>query len=301
VQSGPNYADANWKSRRAARFHTAAGKEFMNKKTKQKRAAVGQLNGGNGEGTPIEVPEIQYQRPPADMHIGRLAWIVCIGTQPSNFPDGKSQRKVIFCWELPNEKAVFVRERGEEPYLVSSIYSLSLGERSNLYRDIVSWKGKGAIDRLRKDLALLLGDTAWLNVIHKTTKKNQPRAAIIGVNPVPKSTRIPAQITPSLQYSIRDGRGGAFNRLPDWIRKLIEASEEFTGARPSASAIAERNMREATDNALRKTAPAKPHAPVRMSESHAEEGVYSKTEMHPTVTSRQLTLEEEEEISALLR
>jgi hypothetical protein len=198
------------------------------------------------------------------VHIARCVGVADIGTQRSSFGDGKKQPKVILIFELPEELAVFVEERGEEPFHQSIIYTNSLGERSNLYRDIVAWQGKGAIDRIRDDLGLLVGEPCMLNLIHETTKKGTTRSKVIGIAPLSKGTKAPAQISPSLQYSITDGvAGGVYDKLPGWIQKLILASEEIDGERPSKNEIIERNVREATANAQEP----RPHRPVGINEA----------------------------------
>jgi hypothetical protein len=234
----------------------------------QKSKAVASQNGDyDAEGTPIVVPETTYQLPPEGMHEARLVWVIDCGTHRSNFNDGKKQRKVIFTWELPNEKAVFVEERGKEPFLVSNIYTMSLGERSNLYRDIAAWQGKRAIETVRHNLALLLGEACLLNVLHKATKKNQLRASVISVAPLPRATRVPVQITPSLKYSITDGvAGGVYDKLPAWIQKMILKSEEIDGEHPSENEMIARNVREATANATE----SRPHRPVSLNEPTSE-------------------------------
>ena len=260
----------------------------MKPNDEHKKAAATARNGRRRGRHSIEVPEIIYQLPREGIQDAWCAWAIDIGTHPSNFSDGKKQRKLILGFELPNEKAVFDVERGEEPFLLSKIYTMSLGERSSLYRDLVAWQGKGAIESLRHNLAALLGKPCLVNVLHKATKKNQLRATIISISPLPKATRIPAQITPSVQYSIRDGMNDVFNGLPEWVKKLISASEEM-------------GVRQATDNSLRETAPAKPHRLVRMSEPRADEPEYSESEVRRTVTGSELTPEQEAEINALLR
>jgi hypothetical protein len=232
-----------------------------------KKAVTGQ-NGDEGEGTPIEVPEITYQLPPDGMQAGRCVWAIDIGTHLSNFSNGGKQRKVVLGFELPLQKTIFDPERGEEPFLLSNIYTMSVDERSNLYRDLAAWQGKGAIQFLRKNLAALLGKPCLLNVQYKTTKKNQLRASIIGINPLPKGTRIPAQITPSLKYSISDAFGGCYNNLPGWVQKFIDDSEELADANSNSSVEAktERNVRKAAANAK-----PRPHRPVEINEPTSDE------------------------------
>jgi hypothetical protein len=233
---------------------------------------TGKYDQNGDEEAPIEVPEVTYQLPPEDIHEARCVWVIDIGTHLSNFNDEKKQRKVILGFELCNEKTVFNVDRGPEPFVVHGMYTMSLGERSNLYRDLMRWIGKRGIERVRPNLALLLGVPCLVNVQHKTTTKNQLRATIISISPLPKATRLPAQVVPFLKYSIKDGHGGAYNLLPEWVQKFLDKSEEFGAVRPSKEETAERNVREATTNALREAAvSARPHPPVEIDEPSLEE------------------------------
>jgi hypothetical protein len=231
----------------------------MTKKPEHKKAVAGQ-NGNSGRGTPIEVPETTYQLPPEDLHVARLIRVIDLGTHHSNFADGKKQRRVMLTWELPNERTTFTEEKGEELFTQSKFYTLSLGQRSNLFKDLSSWVGKGAIETVRHNLALLLGKVCMLNIVHKEKKNGQKRAEVIAVTPLLRGTRVPEQINPSLSYSILDGMGGAYDDLPQGIQKLIATSEEIGGARPSLAEITERNVLQATANAQ------EPHRPVKISE-----------------------------------
>jgi hypothetical protein len=111
----------------------------MDKIEEQTKMAVAGQNGNKGRGTPIKVPEPRYQLPREDIHVSRCVGVIDIGTHRSPFGDGKKIPKVILIFELPEEKAVFVEERGEEPFHLSKIYTNSLGEKSNLYKDVVAW------------------------------------------------------------------------------------------------------------------------------------------------------------------
>jgi hypothetical protein len=218
----------------------------MNEQNQNEKAIVGQ--NGNGRGTPIKVPKTKHQLPPIGVHPARCVGVVDVGTQTSKYYEGR-RPKVVITFELPNELAVFVEERGEEPFHQSSIYTNSLGDRSNLYRDIVAWQGKGAVDKLRDDLGILVGAACLLNITHEDTP-NGTRSKIVGITPVPKGTVVPAQISPSLTYSISDGvAGGRYDELPSWIQKMILESEEIDGEHPSEGQIVERNVRQATANA----------------------------------------------------
>jgi hypothetical protein len=235
--------------RRAPAESKTMNKKPMNKKQDKSEAAVASLNGNTGRGTPIKVPQPKYQLPPADLHESRCVGVIDIGTHDSGFPDGKKLPKVILIFELPNERRVFVEERGEEPFHQSKIYTNSLGEKSSLYKDLKGWKGEAFIRLAREDLGILAGEPRMLNITHEE-KNGKTRAIIIGISPVPRGTTVPTQISPSVTYSISEGvAGGTYDRLPSWIQKFILDSEEIDGPKPSKAEIAERNVREATANA----------------------------------------------------
>jgi hypothetical protein len=223
-----------------------------------------------------------YQLAPEGIHPARCAWIVDLGTQHDDY-NGKSKRlrKVRISWELPNEKTVFDEEKGEEPFLVSKEYTKTLGTKSNLRHDIESWRGKGFTGSEAEafDLAVLLGKPCMVNVIHEVSKLNRKYAKIIGVTPLPKGMQAPAQILPSLQYSIEDGLEGAFKELPEFVRQKILASDEL-GESPTVEGVAERNVRQATANALSADIQQKPkpHPPVGIHESSSGDDLDSQLE-----------------------
>jgi hypothetical protein len=241
----------------------------MNSKVTPSKKAVASKNGDEGEGNPIAVPEITYQLAPEGMHEAWCVWVFDAGTHISHFNDGKKQRKLILGFELPHEKTTFDVERGPEPFVVHKIYTLTLHERGVLHRDLATWIGTRGIERVRPNLALLLGLPCQVNVVHKLTQKNQLRPDIISIARLPKATRIPPQITPALKYSISDGTGGAYDDLPEWVRtKFVDVSEEIGGARPSVEEITERNVRKAVANAHVEP---QPHRPVSIDEPTSNE------------------------------
>jgi hypothetical protein len=215
-----------------------------------------------------------YQRAPEGIHVARCVQVIDLGTQLSDF-DGKSKRlrKVRISWELPDEKTVFDEEKGEEPFLVSKEYTMTLGTKSNLRHDIESWRGKGLTGSEAEafNLVVLLGKTCMVNVIHEVSRQNRKYAKIINVTPLPKGIQAPVQILPSLQYSIEDGLGGAFEELPGYIQNKILASDELS-KRPSLEEITERNVRKATANAVNASYKAELEAEAAETNAHAQLG-----------------------------
>lgn len=174
----------------------------------------------------------EIQLPPVGSHPARCVHIIDLGTQKDTF-QGKPKiiRKVRINWELPLEKAIFVEERGEEPFMCGADYTLSLNERANLRHMLESWRGREfTADELKGfNLEVLLGKSCLVNIIHKTSAQKRNYAVVATVTPLPKGMQCPKASLPKLNYDIEQMEGGVFNQLPEWIQKKIRASEEFSG------------------------------------------------------------------------
>lgn len=143
----------------------------------------------------------------------------------------KILNKVRIGWELPTEKKVFSPERGEQPFVISEEFTLSMHEKSNLRKVLASWRGKDfSIDEAASfDITKLLGVPCMLNIIHKPGKQDPSKVfqKIGSVSPLPKGTAMPPQINPTsvLQYDNFDYV--LYDSLPDFIKDKIKTSEEY--------------------------------------------------------------------------
>lgn len=173
----------------------------------------------------------ELQLPPVGAHPARCVHIIDLGTQKDTF-QGKPKiiRKVRINWELPLEKAVFVEERGEEPFMCGADYTLSLNERANLRHMLESWRGREfTADELKAfDLKVLLGKSCLVNILHKMSAKKRKYAIVATVSPLPKGMQCPKASLPKLNYDIEMGPNVVFDQLPEWIQDKIKASVEFT-------------------------------------------------------------------------
>ena len=134
-------------------------------------------------------------------------------------------------WELPNEKAIFDEERGEESFMVGAEYTLSLNERANLRHVLESWRGKDFSEEELKgfDLKILLGKGCLVNVVHKKSTRNPGRtyAQVTSVVPLPKGMTCPKATLDRILYDINHGEGGDYAKLPEWIQEKVQNSEEW--------------------------------------------------------------------------
>lgn len=160
---------------------------------------------------------------PAGTHVARCYGIIDLGTQYSEKFDNSS-RKVQIQWELSNE----LMDDGR-PLAISKKYTLSLNEKANLRKDLESWLGRGITAEEEKNgfaLGGMLGAPCLLSVIHAESG-GKTYANIAGVMSIPKGTQVPPQSNPMVSYDVENGKDAVFEKLPEWIRTMIEQSKEF--------------------------------------------------------------------------
>jgi hypothetical protein len=170
------------------------------------------------------------QLPPAGTHVARCYSVIDLGTQTTEYMGTeKTLRKIRITWELPNETAVFKDEAGEQPFVISKDYTLSLYEKANLRHDLESWRGKQFTEKELQgfDIFTLLGVPCMLTVIHKSKEGGKTYANVTGVGKLAKGMQCPDQINKTVQFSIDDGRDGVFATFPDWLREKIQKCAEW--------------------------------------------------------------------------
>jgi hypothetical protein len=166
---------------------------------------------------------------PVGNHIARCVQMVHIGTSEEEIMGKKKiLNKVRLTWELPDELHVFDEEKGEQPFLVSKEYTLSMNEKSNLRKDLESWRGKGFTEKQAEefDITVLIGIPCMLNVIHKKSKTGNEYVNVSGVSPLPKRVECPEQISESFEFNF-DEKFSNFENLPEWIQDKIKNSDEY--------------------------------------------------------------------------
>lgn len=172
---------------------------------------------------------------PAGNHIARAYSMLEIGTVTEIIMN-KSQtlRKVRIGWELPNETRIFKEEDGEMPFVISKEYTLSMHEKSNLRKDLKSWRGKDFTEDEVKmfDITKLLGVPCMLNIIHTPSKDgSRLYANIAGVTPMPKGVKCPPQVNDTVELSYDQWDEEEFNKLPDFIKDKMKTSVEYNAMR----------------------------------------------------------------------
>ncbi len=108
------------------------------------------------------------QLPPEGSHVARCVRVIDLGTQRTDYGDSvEMKHKCQIAWELPEKKAVFKEDRGEEPFLASREYNVSMYDGANLRHDIESWLGRQLSKQERKSFNVcdMLGRACLVTII----------------------------------------------------------------------------------------------------------------------------------------
>ncbi len=73
----------------------------------------------------------------------------------------------------------------------------------------------------------LVGMTAELMVLHKTSKAGKVNAKIMAIKPGKKDWELK---NPRVMYAVEDHDSDEFVKLPDWLKKKVIASPEYKKA-----------------------------------------------------------------------
>ena len=168
---------------------------------------------------------------PSGNHVARCYSMVHVGTNKELIMGAeKILNKVRLTWELPTELRVFNEDKGEQPMVISKEYTLSMHEKSNLRKDLESWRGQGFTEEEAKsfDITKLLGLPCLLNVIHKTSKKGSEYSNISSITTLIKGMDCPAQVNETFEFNYTDKFDSVLvESFPDFIKDKIKSSSEY--------------------------------------------------------------------------
>ena len=171
-------------------------------------------------------PKGDFQIPPVGAHLARLYRIVDLGTQETTFKGEKKWvPQVLLTFEL-----IFEKMEDGKPLIISSTYTMSLGEKSKLRQVVRSLTGVALTDETASgfNLSGLIGKVATITIIHKTGRDGRDRAYIQDVGAVPKGTKIDeAPFNPTMVFDLSKFDEVLFGQLPQYYRDKIMTSPEY--------------------------------------------------------------------------
>lgn len=169
--------------------------------------------------------ESSFEICPAGTFPARCVWLIDLGTQVSSYQGKeKAQLKVLIGFELPTE----LMDDGR-PFLVTQKYTNALHEKSNLQKMLESWRGTKFTEQEAEafDLTKLIGMPCMLSVIHNMSN-DKTYANISSIAKLMKGIECPKQVNESLVFSIEEVGSSKFDKLPEWLQKIVKQSREVS-------------------------------------------------------------------------
>ena len=159
--------------------------------------------------------------------------VIDLGTQYSE-RFGKETRKCVITWEIPELRIELDRDGKTVnlPRAISQTYTMSLHEKSNLTKDLTSWRGRAfTADELEGfDLFNVLGVCCYMQIIH-AHKDNKVYANVSTIMKLPSNIQPLKPENPIVRYSMLENGTVVPDNVPEWIQELIANSMELKAAK----------------------------------------------------------------------
>jgi hypothetical protein len=157
------------------------------------------------------------------VHVATCVAVIDLGEQYSTIYDN-TQHRVLITFELHDETVTVDGE--EKNRFVSKEYTVSLGDKATLRKDLEAWRGKKFTEQELQgfDLKNILGKSCQVQVLH-SEKQGKTYANVSSIMSMPKGMQAPP---PQSELTLFDFDDIDFEeklaKLPEWVRTKITAS-----------------------------------------------------------------------------
>lgn len=178
-----------------------------------------------------------FEKPPVGVFPAVCVQVIDLGTQKNEY-EGKitTPHQVRIGWELCGADklgsgASHLMADGK-PFLVTEIYTLSLGEMANLRAILEGWRGRPFTEEEMEgfDISALLGKACLVDIIHKAKKNGSLKAKVSSVKRWPSDMEAPNSVNPHVMFDLTNFDAGVYNGLSDWLQEKIALSPEYAAA-----------------------------------------------------------------------
>ncbi len=162
---------------------------------------------------------VEIEIPAPGVYTAICIWIIDLGMQETKWNEVvKLKRKVKLVFELVGTSM----EANGKPFVVGNNFTLSLNEKSELYKTLVSWRGRNFSSEEMDgfDLKNVLGAGCQLNVIHNQSE-NRIYANIGAIMPSRKGESVPSPVNDFIFYDGHNHDEDVWNKIPEWIQNKI--------------------------------------------------------------------------------
>ncbi len=174
--------------------------------------------------------KVKKELTPSGTHIARCFSMIHIGTQNFEYQgESKKSNRIRLSFEIPHELRAF--NDVEKPLVIDKEFTLSLHEKSNLRKDLESWRGKAFTKKELEnfDITKLIGAPCNISIIHKESNSGKSFAFISNISKLSKGVECPEVINEYFEFNFTDKFNAEWleNTCPDWIKEQIKSSDEY--------------------------------------------------------------------------
>ena len=175
----------------------------------------------------------QFEREliPAGNHHAVCFGVIDLGTHHGRYNgEPNVSHDVLIYWELPSITMEYEKDGVTKtmPKIIHGWYRLSLHEKANLYKLLVTWRSRAftAEELAGFNLFTVIGANCLLNIIHKTKTNGEIKHEVSGASPLVAGMPKMEPKTDIWKYFIPEDQMVIPEVIPDWIRKKIGESDE---------------------------------------------------------------------------
>lgn len=173
----------------------------------------------------------ETELPPKGTFPARCYQMIHIGTIKEKFKgEEKLCNKVRIGFELPTEQKIFDETKGEQPFVISQEYTLSMGQKSKLKVLLESWRGEPFSKEEMKgfDITEMIGEPCLISISHKESESGSMYAQITSITQPMKGLDIPKLINDPIVVSFDSVDFiEQLEKLPDFLQEKIKSSKEY--------------------------------------------------------------------------
>jgi len=138
------------------------------------------------------------EEPDAGTYAGRCVRVVDLGTQINDYDkdNPKPQRQVRISWEISELM------EDDKPFVVADSFTLNIGDKANLGKILMSWRGKPFTDEEKAgfDLSTILGVPGLISVSYGATGWQKIKSVL----QLPKGMTVSDQFNDSFLFDIEE-------------------------------------------------------------------------------------------------
>jgi hypothetical protein len=185
---------------------------------------------------------VERELVPEGTHVAICYSMIDLGTKEETFNDPKKgdivkvMHKARLEWELCNESFTYEKDNETITGLmrIGKDYTLSMNEKSNLRKDLTSWRGQAFTEEQAKsfDITVLLGKPCLITIIHAVSQKGTKYAKISGISNLVKGMVAPVPVNKNFLFELDSYSDTQFALIPEWIQNQIKESDEYKAINP---------------------------------------------------------------------